>query len=142
MQVRDNEVDSNLHNLIDSVKSIIKEHQKSEEKLSDRTYQNIYGSIQNWDFSASEKVIALYRKHEQNVVKLRPFHFPMRDTDIEEFIKYRNDITHGRYRILDESIARTGFALIGLFYCCVLSRIGLDEQAIERITNIPDFLGR
>ena len=140
VQVCDDEVDSNLQELIDSVKKIIKEHRESEKKLPDKAYDTINGSLGNWSIPASERIIALYQMHWQDVVRLRPIHFPMTDSAIEDFIKYRNDITHGKYRVLDEKIARTGFALMGLIYCCVLTRIGVDSQTIHKISNIPELL--
>ena len=140
VQVCDEEVDSNLRELVDSVKRIIKEHRESERKLPDKAYDTINGSISNWSIPASERIIALYQMHWQDVVNLRPIHFPMTDSTIEDFIKYRNDITHGKYRVLDENIARTGFARIGLIYCCVLTRIGVDSQTIHKISNIPELL--
>lgn len=140
VQVCDGAIDSNLRELIDSVKERIKEHQNSDKCLPDKMYNNIYGSLQNWDIPASERIIALYQKHEGNVVNIRPVHFFMNNTSIEEFIKYRNDITHGRYRQLNKSIAKTGFALIGLIYCCVLSRIGLNKETIDNISKKPRLL--
>ena len=51
---------------------------------------------------------------------------------IEEFTKFRNDVTHGSYRVLTISIAETAYVMSGLVYCCMLKRIGFDmEQIIE-----------
>ncbi len=141
-KVGDDEVDSNLQNLINSVKTLIKNHQTGQQKLPDKVYSNIFGSMNYWDIPASDRIFALYQKHEQNVVKLRPVHFPMTKESVAAFVKYRNDITHGRYRTLEKEIAYVGFALICLIYCCVLERIGLDSQMINKITNIPGLLKR
>lgn len=56
--------------------------------------------------------------------------------DINNFVKYRNSITHGRYKVLDEKIAFTAVILEGLVYCCILTRIGMEErQIISMIRN-------
>ena len=57
---------------------------------------------------------------------------PMNLTDgmIEEFVKYRNKIMHGSYRILNYNVAITAHVLSGLVYCCLLKRIGVSDASI------------
>ena len=52
------------------------------------------------------------------------------EDNINKFVKYRNDITHGQHRVMDLQIAETGFALQGLVYCCLLKRIGFNYEEI------------
>ena len=62
--------------------------------------------------------------------KVNKSRFIICDSDIKAFVKYRNDITHGRHRILDEIIAVTAHVLAGLVYCCLLNRIGMERSQI------------
>ena len=60
---------------------------------------------------------------------------PFDDTAISEervkkFVKYRNDITHGRYRVLDMEVGLTALLLSGLVYCNILDRIGIGRTKI------------
>lgn len=52
---------------------------------------------------------------------------------IKDFVKYRNDITHGKHRILEVGIAITAHNLCGLIYCCVLDRIGVTREKISEL---------
>ena len=52
------------------------------------------------------------------------------DEDINQFVKYRNNITHGSFRVMESSIAKTAYILSGLVYCAFLSRIGVSREKI------------
>ena len=52
------------------------------------------------------------------------------DDEISEFVKYRNSITHGSFRVIDSSIVATAYTLSGLVYCSLLSRIGVSREKI------------
>ena len=54
---------------------------------------------------------------------------------IDEFVKYRNTITHGSFMPLDNSLAETAFVLIELVYCCILKRIGMADNVIKELFN-------
>ena len=53
--------------------------------------------------------------------------------EINRLVKYRNSITHGRHRIIDEDIGVTAYILQGLVYCCILTRIGMDRETIKSL---------
>lgn len=58
------------------------------------------------------------------------------EESIRAFVKYRNDITHGRHRTLDIEVATTAFYLGGLVYCCILDRVGLDRAKIYDLCSL------
>ena len=119
-----------LTSLIESVRREIKSFRKANEGLSNDTYNLIYSSVSTWSFPLAEKLIALYHTYEDEMRKVNKSRFIICDSDIKAFVKYRNDITHGRHRILDERIAVTAHVLAGLVYCCQLNRIGMERSQI------------
>lgn len=136
----DTPIDSELNNLIDKVKIIIKDHRESDKRLPNKIYDNIFGSLKNWSRSASDKFFDLYQRHRKEMEALigrfRENYNSIDYDDINNFVKYRNSITHGRYKVLDEKIAFTAVILEGLVYCCILTRIGMEErQIISMIRN-------
>ena len=127
-----------LQGLIKLVKKIIKSHRKSPHKLADKTYDLIFSSIQHWSMSASDRFCELYHYYADEMCALaentsNPSEAKISDKDIQEFVKYRNNITHGSYRMMNTKIATTAFMLQGLVYCCILSRIGIDKAKIYRL---------
>lgn len=127
-----------LQGLIKLVKKIIKSHRKSPHKLADKTYDLIFSSIQHWSMSASDRFCELYHYYEDEMCALaentsNPSEARISDKDIQEFVKYRNNITHGSHRMMNTKIATTAFMLQGLVYCCILSRIGIGKAEIYRL---------
>lgn len=114
------------------MKALVQEHQKGMSPLSSKSYDKIYGNIRHWGMATADSVIALYQKHEKAMqIICGKVRMLVTDSDINEFIKYRNDITHGSYRINNIRIANTGYVLSCLVYCCLLARIGIEESQIE-----------
>ena len=62
------------------------------------------------------------------------------DEDIRFFVKYRNDITHGSYRVMDQKIALTAYLLQGLVYCCLLTRIGISRDKVTSLCRSNKIL--
>jgi len=125
--------EKNLQELIEDVKQHIKQHQKSEKKLSHKTYDLIFSSLRNWSISASDRIIQLFHQYEREITALENLmqnNVHINEKDILDLIKFRNNITHGSYRVIDQNIASTAFILQGLVYCCFLSRIGMTNDAI------------
>ena len=54
----------NLSALVNEIKEKIKEHRKSSNKLSPKTYDMIFGSIKNWSMSASDKIWTIFQRYE------------------------------------------------------------------------------
>lgn len=125
--------EQHLKELIDDIKQRIKLHKKSEKKLSPKTYDLIFSNLRNWSLSASDRIIKLFHQYEREITALEDLmqnNVRISDDDILELIKFRNNITHGSYRIIDQKIATTAFLLQGLVYCCLLKRIGMNNDEI------------
>ncbi len=126
----DKKEDQNLEKLITDVKALIKSHRKTPDKLSQKTYDNIFNNISHWSMSASDKMCLLYHRHEQEILKIALWSQRVDDEKIDEFVKYRNKITHGSWRVLSDSVASTAHVLQSLVYCCILTRIGMSKEQI------------
>ena len=133
-----------LDELCKNAKELVKDHKKKYVKmgiLSQRTYDSIYGSINFWSASAFDRFSYLYKKYEKmlkNIPILWDYSFS--DEDISALIKYRNSITHGRYGIISDQVARATLVMEHLVYCCLLHRVGVSDQNIEEICKY--YLGR
>ena len=125
--------EEHLNELIRTVKDIIKNHRKSPEKLSEKTYSLINSSINHWSMSAGDKFVLLYNRYHREMCSLNYTGIDIGEDEINTLVKYRNDITHGRYRVMDINIAATAHVLSGLIYCCVLTRIGMSNDEILQL---------
>lgn len=127
-----NDEENRIKALKKKIKPIIDEHKLSDEKLKDKTYSLIESSMKHWSMAAADQIIELFHRYDE-IMKLICDKDLMEvvDEDIEEFVKYRNHITHGSYRVLDRKIAYTTHVLACLVYCCVLTRIGVSMENIK-----------
>lgn len=119
-----------LSELITSVRNCVKKYRNNHSGISESTYSRIFTSMNYWSFSAKDKIQMLWNIHEE---AMRRISIPMqrfRMVDIAKFVKYRNSITHGAEKQVDEEVANTAIVLRGLVYCCVLKRIGINEDKI------------
>lgn len=132
--------EENLQKLIQSVKSFVKDHRNGNEQLSEKTYSLIFSSIKNWEISASDRIWALYCRYGTEMEILNQTDVPIGDNEISSFVKYRNNITHGSYRVLNQEIAATAYVLQGLVYCCLLTRIGLDRDKVTLLCRNKKIL--
>lgn len=119
-----------LDELIEVARSTIKDYRHSHPGLSNDTYNLIFSSMKHWSFSLAEKLCALYHKYEQEMLILNKSDIIITEDAIKDFVKYRNDITHGKHRVLDMHVALTAECMCGLVYCCILERIGVDKEKI------------
>lgn len=135
--IQDNQEAQEIKAFADKIKELVQKHQHGDCPLSQKSYDKIYGNIRHWGMATADSVIELYRRHEKAMQticgKVRMF---VEDSDINEFIKYRNDITHGSYRVNNIRIANTAYVLSCLVYCCLLARIGIDESKIEELCRM------
>lgn len=132
--------EENLQKLIQSVKSFVKDHRNGNEQLSEKTYSLIFSSIRNWEISASDRIWALYCQYRTEMEILNQTNMPIGDNEISSFVKYRNSITHGSYRVLNQEIAATAYLLQGLVYCCLLTRIGVDRDKVTLLCRNKKIL--
>ncbi len=121
-----------IKRLVKKIKEVLKEHKKGDEKLEDRTYSLISSSMSHWSMSASDRIKALFHMYDEEMTILNEANYVLGDEEIHAFVKYRNEITHGSYRVLEPTVAYTTHLLAGLVYCCVLSRIGIPREKITQ----------
>ena len=113
------------------IKPIIEEHKVSEDRLKDKTYDVINSSMSHWSMATADQIKALYHMYEEEMLNANKSGLRIGDEEIQAFVKYRNDITHGSYRVLDTSIAYTTHLLARLVYCCLLTRVGVPRENIK-----------
>ncbi len=82
--------------------------------------------------ATADQVTYLYNQYKDILKTIYP-HIVLSENDISDFIKYRNDITHGSHRTGNAQISKTGYILEALVYCRILSRAGLDNAAIQEL---------
>ena len=129
------ENNDNLLELISHTKQLIKGYRKANPgTISDNTYSLIFSSLGNWSNSLAERIWCLYQKFFIEMDILNRFTgYDVKEEDIKQFVKYRNDITHGSHRVLDHNIACTALTLSGLVYCSIFDRIGMDRKKIREL---------
>lgn len=123
-----------LISLINSVKDLIKEHRETHKNhpvIPDKTYNMIFGSIANWGFAASDRIKALYTMFGTEMYLLHGGR--LTDDEIDEFVKYRNNITHGKYQEITPSISKTTNYMKSLVICSFLSRMGMTKDTLLSI---------
>ena len=127
IEVEENEL---LNKLVRQVKNTVKKFRKDNPGLEDSVYSFVFGNIKFWTLPAAEKICALFHKYDEEMSILNQSEIVIDDDAIKEFVKYRNDITHGSHRVLDVKIAITAQCLGGLVYCCFLERIGIKRTKV------------
>ena len=127
-----NDENANLKELINEIKRIIKAHKESPDKLEDKTYDMIMGSMSHWEMANSRRIYLLYEKQKEYMdILKRKCGLVCTEEDITNFVKYRNDITHGRNRTLDSVVATSAYTLMALTYCCFLLRMGISSDNLK-----------
>lgn len=119
--------------LIDDVKLMVKQHEAGNTALPPKTYDVIRGSIDHWDFSASDKIKELFRKYEEILIQPECFRYSFSTFEdaIDAFIKYRNTTTHGNHMNITGGHAVTAVNLMNLIYISRLDRIGMPLPLIK-----------
>ena len=127
--------DKNLKKLITEVKTLIQKHKESDDRLDEKTYSLIFGSINHWDLSASDKIKGLFRKYYEILLQTKCFHYSIESFEnaIDSLIKYRNTTTHGNYMQVTGDHAETATNLMNMIYISRLDRIGLSKELIKKI---------
>lgn len=128
--------DAGMKELIDSVKYIVKKHRKGSNALSEKTYNKIFGSITHWSQPLAERAWAAWTQHMEEVKPmLQKYDLSITQDSIEDFVKARNNITHNGLTGISDEVSLTAFVLMGLIYCCTLSRLGMDPEEIKCIID-------
>ena len=119
------------------VKALIKAHRKAHKDdpvISERTYDQMFGSITHWSMTAAEKVFWLYQRFG-DAMDDSSHRSSLNEADIQAFVKYRNSITHGTYRELNLDVMRTTIALEKLVICSLLERVGVSHDMIVELAR-------
>ena len=128
---------SNMKVLIETVKKDVKEHRDGKEPLSSKAYDYIFGNISYWDQPLAERAYNAWKQHEDKMQPLLSLYgIDIDQEKIEAFVKARNNITHNGFTGIGEDVANTAFVLMGLVYCCTLTRIKMPMELIK------DVMGR
>ena len=129
--IKDEEKDK-IKELKKEIQPIIDKHKAGPTRLKEKTYSLIESSMSHWSSAAADQFKALYHMYEEEMAIANKFHLAIGDDEIDAFVKYRNDITHGSYRVLDSTIAYTTYLMECLVYCSVLTRIGINRETIKQ----------
>ena len=114
--------------LVSKLKSIVIEDRDGEHSLTDsKAYDYILGTLNHLSGALSDKIEKCFFEHQPLMGEW------ISRKQIDEFVKYRNTITHGSFMPLDNSLAETAFVLIELVYCCILKRIGMADNVIKEL---------
>lgn len=123
----------NLQKIITEIKKQINDTKSTENKLTDREYSYIYGSLNNWSAPAFERAYMLYQRHQDEIKPLLS-NLQINDiseNDIQELIKIRNSMTHGSFYILTDRLATVAAVMAGTVYASVLTRCGCSSERIK-----------
>lgn len=126
-----NEEREKIQALKEEIQPIIDKHKESPDKLKEKTYSLIESSMSHWTTAAADQFKCLYHMYEEELMIANKAGVVIGDDEIDNFVKYRNDITHGSYRVLDSTIAYTTYIMKCLVYCCILTRIGIKRESIK-----------
>lgn len=122
-----------IDNLVFKIKSMIKDHRKTDERLSEDTYSLINGSMKNWSVTLANKIEALYQKFKPIIQIVCNNYLNDELISIKEFVKYRNSISHGTALSPSRIIVHTTIALRILVFCSFFDRLGLSNDKINDI---------
>ena len=137
---REVEKETNFKLLIQQVKAVVVAHRDGEKALSHKTYDAIFGNINNWERPLAERIWSIYKEYETIMQRVfEVYEFRPKETDIENYVKHRNKTTHGTPLPLDKSVVNTGFILVIVTYCCILKRIGFTNDEIREILEMGIF---
>lgn len=127
------ETSAEMNNLISSVKDLIKDIRKSS-KLSPKTFDYIFGNISHWGQPLAEKVWSAWNQHYEEVqILMDVYNIKIDEKKIQEFVKARNSMTHAGATDISTELAETSFILMGLIYCCTMTRLGISREQIKDI---------
>jgi hypothetical protein len=114
--------------LVKTLKSEVSVHKQGENPLRDaKVYDYISGTLDHLSGALADRIEKCFSEHESELTeRLNP-------NQIAQIVSYRNVITHGSYMPLDIELAKTAYVLMKLVYCCVLKRIGLNENMIHHM---------
>ncbi len=133
--VKDINIEKNeeLEKLIELVKDEVKEYRETTTELEEGTYSSIFNSISRWDISLKERINALCKKYEEEITIMNDSDYVINKESIGKVVDCRNALTHGRNTTQTVEIATVAHILVGVIYCCILERIGVDREQIKEL---------
>lgn len=100
--------------------------------LDDDDFASIKSSISNWTIPAKKQVWSLYENNieiMQYICDKKGVYLSYKQ--VSDFIKFRNDITHGKFPHFTQEIVDTAYILKILIYVSLLKRIGLTDGILK-----------
>ena len=120
--------EAEFEKLLQQLRDIVKAHRDGENPITDpKAYDYILGSLGHLTGALAdriEKCFIMYQPLMGEWVSRR---------QIDELVRYRNTITHGSFMQLNGELAETTYVLMKLVYCCVLKRIGMQDEQIKDV---------
>lgn len=107
-------------NVIDNIKKLISESKNGNDRLTEREYSYINGSISHWIGPAAELGKGLFDNYEGKVkYLLKSLRVQdVSEEDIQEVIKIRNQLTHSENAVITDRTLNTVLVLFGVVYAC------------------------
>ena len=119
--------DQEFQALVDELKLIVKEHREGERRLDKKSYDYIFGTLDHLTNALAKRIEKCFIQYQPLIGE------SLTQKEIDAIVNYRNIITHGNYMMLNVELAETTFVLMKLVYCCVLKRIGLEDNVIKEL---------
>lgn len=115
-----------FYDLIRDLKMVVKRHRDGINSLTDpKIYDYILGTLDHLSGALADRIWECWVDCQPMIGEW------IERTLIDKLVKYRNTITHGNYMQLDGELADSTDILMKLVYCCVLRRIGMNENLIK-----------
>lgn len=127
-------VNEDLKILIKWIKKVVNHHKKDKHSLTEREYGYIYGNMSYWKQPLIERVWIAWQQHKDEMTPfLEKYDISITEENIQAFVASRNNATHNGFAGISDEVCSTAFALMGLIYCCALTRLGMQSDIIKRI---------
>lgn len=130
--------EKDMQELKSEVKSIVKSFRSDANRsISGKAYDVIFNSISYWGDAIADRALKAWKMNRELIERFLLINsIRIEDDDIIRFVKARNDITHRGFHEIDDSLASTSFALIGLIYAMAMIRMEVKKDVII------DLMGR
>ena len=122
-----------IQKLIEEVRTKVKDFRTQNPGLSNDTYNLIFQNIKHWTVPLKEKLYLLFDAYKEEISILNSSNMVINEKSINDFVKYRNMITHNKFQIPNQDVAITAHYMCGLIYCSVLSRMGLSKETLKKL---------
>lgn len=127
--------DKEVVNFKKYIKTIVKDHKSSPERLmEDSSYDNFLSYIGKWKTTTADLIISAYAKYTNALNNfVIPKEFRLSSEGVYALIKHRNDVTHGRISEITKQKLYTALQVMALTYCCILDAAKFPQETMEKI---------